>query len=129
MRAWPPWLSRLSISALRRSARRTTLRRGRDRRAWAAPARPPAPRAPGTDAPARWTSGSGDQLVVAVKGTDLDDRLAAALGALIAQRAGVLQRGDRAMPRERSRMAAGDLSGCPGRRPGTHAGCCWPPRG
>ena len=116
MRAWPPWLSRLSVSVLSsvaancsiapllvagavgelgqrpRGGRRLELR--------------------GTGARALMPGGSCDQLVVAGQRADLDDRLAAAaFVALGLQRAGVLERGDRAVLGERARVPAGQLAG------------------
>ena len=90
------------------------LARGRGRRAWAAPARRRAPSARGTGARARTPGGSCDQPVIARQRAVLDCRLRGGRGARSRwrlQRAGVLERGDRAVLRERARVAAGELAG------------------
>src|SRR4051812_29499614 len=115
MRPWPPWLSRLSTSVLSRAAaNRSKLQSppGRARRAWAAPGRRPAPSGRGTGARVPRTVESRDQRVVAGQRADLDRRLAlaAVLVALALQRAGVLERGDRPVARERPDVSAGQFA-------------------
>src|SRR3954466_16228947 len=95
----------------RQTARTTTPQPERDRRAWAAPARPRAPSARGTGARARCWRGSCDQGVVAGQRPDLDRRLVAGVAAAGAQCAGVLERRDGAVSREDPAMAAGGLAG------------------
>jgi hypothetical protein len=82
-----------SSAARRRTARRFTVRCGRDRRAWAALAPALMPRALGTGARAPTRGGSGDQPVVGGERPGLHGRFpnAAALDALRPRAAGVLE--------------------------------------
>src|SRR3954447_24879132 len=95
----------------RQTARTTAPQPERDRRAWAAPARPRAPSARETGAQARCWRGSCDQGVVAGQRPDLDRRLVASAATAGAQRAGVLARRDRPVAREHPAMAAGEFAG------------------